>query len=277
MTDLVVEKDNDIFQVILNQAVRVPGVRINRAEFLKTTLSKYYKEEIVNLAIKNNPAQAGITTKELDHIAKSCISFETGKVTAISTAAGVPGKFGAFVAIPADLTQYFAHVIRVLQKLIYLYGWKDIFNEDDGIDDETLSLLTIFIGTMFGVQAANSLIQKLATQAAVRANKVIASKPLTKGVVYPIVKKIALTISGKMNKKIFASGVSKMIPIFGAVTSGGLTFITFKPMAKRLKIHLESLPTADVNFYKNDMFINDEDIIIDVSDIKESDFSIIEN
>ncbi|MDR5659996.1 hypothetical protein RH915_10895 [Serpentinicella sp. ANB-PHB4] len=275
--DLVVEKENDIFQVILNQAVRVPGVRINRTEFLKTTLSKHFQEDIVNLAIKNNPAQAGITTKELDSIAKSCIGFETSKVTAISTAAGVPGKFGAVVAIPADLTQYFAHVTRILQKLIYLYGWKDIFNQDDGIDDETLSLLTIFIGTMFGVQAANTLIQKLAAQAAVRANKVIAAKPLTKGVVYPIVKRIAITISGKMNKKIFASGISKMIPIVGAVTSGGLTFVTFRPMAKRLKAHLETLPTADVNFYKNEINIDCEENIIDVSDIQESDFDISDN
>ena len=28
--------------------------------------------------------------------------------------------------IPADLAQYFGHILRILQKLIYLYGWHDL-------------------------------------------------------------------------------------------------------------------------------------------------------
>jgi hypothetical protein len=66
---------------------------------------------------------------------------------------------------------------------------------------------------------------------------VIAAKPLTKGIIYPVVKRIALVMSGKMNKRIFASGVFKIISIIGAATSGGLTFFTFRPMAGRLKKH----------------------------------------
>ncbi|MFC9063243.1 hypothetical protein ACFTXB_35280, partial [Streptomyces sp. NPDC057074] len=40
-------------------------------------------------------------------------------------------------------------------------------------------------------------------------------------------------------------GVSKAIPIVGAVVSGGLTLSTYLPMAKRLKKHLAGLPLAD--------------------------------
>lgn len=274
MSERVNKQESNTFQEILNAAVRVPGVRINRNEFLRKSLSKHFQQDVVNTAIQFNPAKAGISTKELNKIAKSCINYETNKVTAISAAAGVPGGYAVLVSVPADLTQYFAHVIRVLQKLIYLYGWKDIFNEDDGIDDETLSLLTLFIGVMFGVQAANKVITKLAASAAIRANKVIAAKPLTKGVIYPIVKKIALVITGKMNKKIFASGVSKMIPVIGAVTSGGLTFITFKPMTNKLKKHLESLPIADIDFYKDQSSFDSDEVVIDISDIEDSDFDI---
>ncbi len=39
--------------------------------------------------------------------------------------------------------------------------------------------------------------------------------------------------------------VSKAIPLVGAAVSGGLTFATYLPMAKRLKKHLSSLPLAD--------------------------------
>lgn len=272
MAELVVESGSHVFQDVLNVALRVPGVKINRNQFLRKTLSKYFQEHVVDLAIEYNPAKAGITTKELDRIAKSCISFETTKVTAISATAGVPGKAGMFLAVPADLTQYFAHVIIVLQKLIYLYGWKDIFNDDDGIDDETLNLFTLFLGVMFGVRAASVVIKKLAAQAAIRANNVIAAKSLTKGVIYPVVKRIAIVIGGKMNKRIFASGVSKLVPILGAATSGGLTYITFKPMAVRLKKHLASLPSADTNFYNDQSNFSVEEVEIDIIDITDSDF-----
>ncbi len=40
-------------------------------------------------------------------------------------------------------------------------------------------------------------------------------------------------------------GVSKAIPVIGAVVSGGLTLATYRPMAKRLKNHLAGLPLAD--------------------------------
>lgn len=274
MSELASDSSNNLFQDILKAAMHVPGVRINRREFLKKSLSKHYPEQVVNKALEFNPAKAGITSKELDRIAKACINFETSKVTTISAVAGVPGKFGMLVTVPADMTQYFAHVARVLQKLIYLYGWQDIFNNEDGIDDETLNLLTIFIGVMFGVNAANVLVQKLAVNAAARANKVIAAKPLTKGIIYPIVKKIALRISGQINKKIFAGGVSKIIPIIGAITSGGLTFMTFRPLANRLKKHLISLPIADVNFYNDKSKLEIDEIVIDVEDFQEEDFDI---
>ena len=276
MAELVDDSGSSLFQGVLNSAVSAPGVRINRNQFLRNSLSKHFPEHIVDQAIKHNPAVAGISTKELDRIAKSCINFETNKVTLISAATGVPGKLAVLVAVPADLTQYFAHVIRILQKLIYLYGWKDIFNDRDGIDDETLNLLTMFIGVMFGVQAANVAIQKLALNAAIRANKTIAAKPPTQGVIFPVVRRIALVLGTRMNKRLFASGLSKMIPVVGAVTSGGLTFITFKPMALRLKKHLATLPTADVGFYKDSANMAEEEVDIDLSDILDSDFEIEE-
>lgn len=276
MPKALIKTDGNVFQEIIEASVRVPGVRIDRKEFLIKNLSKHFQEDTVNMAVEYNPAKAGISTKDLHKIAKSCINYETKMVTVISAATGLPGGYAMAVSVPADLTQYFAHVIRVLQKLIYLYGWKDIFEEDGGIDDETLSLLTLFMGVMFEVQAANKVISKMAANAALRANKVIAAKPLTKGVVYPVVKKIALAITGKMNKTIFARGVSKIIPVIGAATSGGLTFITFKPMANRLKKHLETLSIADTDFYENQSGFAKGEIEIDISDIEDGDFDFDE-
>jgi len=45
----------------------------------------------------------------------------------------------------------------------------------------------------------------------------------------------------KMTKDVFAKGVSKAVPVVGGVVSGGLTYATFKPMAKRLQKYLIKL------------------------------------
>ena len=44
-----------------------------------------------------------------------------------------------------------------------------------------------------------------------------------------------------MTKQIFANGVAKFVPVLGGIASGGLTFVTFRPMAMRLQRHLADL------------------------------------
>lgn len=259
------------FEMVLHSAAELPGIRIKRDNFLRKELSKYYDDDVVEKAVKLNPAQAGISVKNIEHIAKSCIKYETAKVTALSAAAGIPGGLAMFGTVPADIAQFFGHIIRILQKLVYLYGWQELFRSEDGLDDETTNQLTLFIGVMFGVNAANAVITKIAQSAAVKAEKTLVTKALTKGTIYPIVKKVAQAIGIKMTKDIFAKGVGKAIPIIGAAVSGGLTFATFTPMAKKLQKYLVTLPMADVNFYKQS-HENDDIIDIDFSDITDADF-----
>lgn len=266
MSNQVTTTENSNFEMILHSAMELPGIRIKRDDFLRKELSKYYDNAVVEKAIQTNPAQAGISVKNLEHIATSCINFEAAKVTAISAAAGIPGGLAMAATVPADIAQFFGHVIRILQKLVYLYGWQELFRGEDGLDDETTNQLTLFIGVMFGVNAANAAISKIAQAAAIKTEKSLVQKALTKGTIYPIVKKVATTIGVKMTKDVFAKGVGKAIPIIGAAVSGGLTFATFKPMTKKLQKYLITLPTADVEFYKRS---HENDVIdIDLSDIK---------
>ncbi len=257
--------ENSNFEMVLHAAAGLPGIKINRESFLRKELSKYFDEDIVASAIETNPAQAGINLKILDKIAKACINYETAKVTTISAAAGMPGGLAMMATVPADIAQFFGHIIRVLQKLVYLYGWQEMFHDENGLDDETSNQLTLFIGVMFGVNAANTVITKIANSAAIKAEKTLVQKALTQGAIYPIVKKIAKLIGVRMTKQIFAKSVGKIIPIAGAIVSGGITFIGFRPMAKRLQQYLATLPMASVDFYKKS---HDKDIIdIDFSEI----------
>ncbi len=251
------------FYMILKAAMNVPGVQIKRSIFLRKELSKNFDNSIAELAISKNPASAGITTKQLERIAKSCINCEANKVTAISTLAGIPGGLGMIGTVPADTAQYFAHIIRILQKLIYLYGWQELYNTDGDFDDETTNQLTLFIGVMFGINTANTTISLLAKSAASKVERSLANKALTKGTIYPIIKKISTMLGVKMTKDIFAKSVGKVIPVIGGIVSGTVTYSTFKPLAYRLKKYLISLPTADVEFYRNEHYEKDVDINFD--------------
>lgn len=178
----------------------------------------------------------------LDSLANAVITAETVKVTAFSTAAGIPGGFGMAASVPADLLQFYGFVIRTAQELAYIYGWGDMFTESSEIDAATESQLILFIGVMSGVGAANKVVAKLFGETAMRTvAKKVTAKALTRTWYYPLVKKIAAMLGPKMVKATFTKGVSKSVPILGGAVSGGLTLATFKPMAHRLKKHLSTL------------------------------------
>lgn len=266
MSEIVKKGEPISFEMVLKTAAGLPGVRIEREQFLASALKPYYADDVVEKAIMHNPAYAGIRVEEIDKIANAGIKLETRNVTALSFAAGLPGGFAMAGTVPADLAQYFGHILRILQKLIYLYGWDELFDENGYMDDETANMLTLFTGIMFGVSGAANAVVKIAEQAAQRTAKKLAQKALTKGAIYPIVKKVAVALGFRMTKDIFAKGVSKVIPVLGGVASGGLTYLTYKPMAIKLRDHLATLKFADVDFYASTPV---EAIVVDAEEIDE--------
>lgn len=262
------------FEEVLKTSTGLPLVRINRADFLRSALASHFDEKTVEKAVAENPARAGISVEQIRKIADSSIHFESLKVTTLSFAAGIPGGFAMIGTIPADFAQYFGHVLRIMQKLIYLYGWAELFDEEGQMDDATANLITLFTGVMFGVSGASAATTKIAEAAAAKAGKSIAQKALTKGTIYPIVKKVATTLGIKMTKDVFAKGVSKIIPLIGGVVSGGMTYITYRPMAVKLRDHLATLKFANAEFYANGDA--DEKEVILVEDFTETEGQTVE-
>lgn len=253
------------FDTLLVQASQLPLVKVDREIFLRKELKNRYSPDIVEIAVKYNPAYAGISVEEINKIAKSCITADTTRVTALSAAAGLPGGIAMAGTIPADMAQLFGHILHIMQELIYLYGWQELKMDSNEINEETKNLITLFAGVMFGVSGATAAINRIAAQVAKQVAKKLPQKALTKGVVYPIVKKVAAMLGVKMTKDVFAKGVSKAVPVIGAVVSGGLTLATFVPMCERLKKYLASCQTANPEYYKE---INDDSNIQELDDVE---------
>jgi hypothetical protein len=239
-------------------------VRIHREAYLRSALARHCSEEDIRRAIEETPAAAGITVEILDKVANDSIRYETAKVSALSAAAGIPGLFALPATVPADTAQYIGHMLRIAQKLAYLYSWPELFSDEgDDADDATMGVLTLFFGVMFGTQSANAAVGKVAGMMSEQVAKKLPQKALTQGVVYPMVKKIAAYLGVKITKDSFAKSVSKAIPLVGAAVSGGLTFATYLPMAKRLKKHLAGLPLAEPSHRVRDGEVVDGEVVED--------------
>ena len=228
---------------IVGLAAKVPGIHVNRDDFLKAQFDKHCDAATLKLVVKVGPVEAGVPTKILNQVAKHVINHETTQATLISAAAGLPGGLVAMLGTAAaDIVQFQAALIRTSQKLAYINGWPELFeNKGKNIDDETKDILLLFLGVMYGISSASKGIEKLAGLIAANVAKKLPQKALTRTLIYPIVKKIAHLIGARMTKQIFSSGVSKAIPIAGALISGTVTYASFKPMANRLHLHLTKM------------------------------------
>lgn len=233
----------------LKKVVRIRGVRITRDEFLRQELRKLHmSDDAIARAVDSNPVLAGVSLTDLDKLADGIISFETNKSAAMSFAAGLPGGFAMLGTIPADLTQYYVHAFRIMQKLAYLYGWRDLLSDMDEVDDETIGILAMFFGVMLGVGGAAQSLTAFARSVAVPAfQKQVTKQALTKTSWYPVMKQCLRFIGINLTKKGFAQGVSKAIPLIGGAVSGGMTFVSLQSQSHRLKKHLRELPPPGVD------------------------------
>lgn len=221
-------------------ALKTPGVNINRADFLEKQFMKNYPQEVIQDAINFNPAHAGISVEEIDKIADQVIQYERNCVSGISLALGVPGGVAMAATLPADIAQFYGYMLRAIQKLLYLYGFPEI-NVENGvnIDDETMNIITLCLGVMYGVKGATASLKMLSAALGKGVEKKLLAKALTKGTFYPMVKKIAKWFSVNMTKQIFAGFFKKAIPVVGGVIGGGITYLSFKPCCDNLKKSLQ--------------------------------------
>jgi hypothetical protein len=251
MADIVKAVKNELtLEKVLSTAMRTPGVKINRAKFLRKELIKYCDEDTIVAAIKLNPAKAGIGKDVINKVSKNVIDYETTKVTGISVVASLPGGAAAVGAAAADITSYFAFILRTVQELAYLYGFEKFEFKEDDMDSETMNYVLLFVGVMFGVQGAASALQKFANTLAKHISKKLAQKALTKGNIFPIVKKVATKVGIRMTKQIFADSVASAFPVLGGALSGGLTYAMFKPGCMKLRKNLMSYNLCDPDYYK---------------------------
>jgi len=218
---------------IVNKVCKLPYCKINREKFLKKQLKHKVTPAQLAYALEHGTVNAQIPVTILDEIAKGSIALETTKVTLTSFAAGIPGGLAMIGTVPTDLAQFYAHVLRLAQKLAYIYG-----SEEIELSDGAQNKLMIYLGAMFGVNAASAALAKFAAANAATIGARVAAQPLTQYAVYNISKKILLWINVRLTKDVLGKTVTKAIPLVSGFLSGGLSFTMYRSMANMLQKEL---------------------------------------
>ena len=245
---------------LVRRAASLSMVKINRGTFLRTEIPKYCPDVDAQFAVETTPAEAGVPSAVLDRIAQDAIEFEVKKCAGLSFLAGIPGGLALVGTVPADLAQYIGHVMRVEQKLAYVYGWQS-FLDDDEVDDRTIMELVVLMGVMMEVGGVASTLTKFAATTAQQAvARTIERQALTKTFFYPVMKKVLRFIGISLTKQTFAKTAAKLVPVIGGAVSGGLTYFSFKPSAEKLKAYLRAMPASGVNSDEPDVTIKKIDL-----------------
>ena len=228
-------KSANVWNKVLSASVNMPLVKVNRDEFLTKELSKFCTPMELMTALNESPVKV-LSKKEIDKLANQCINYHLTMACGTSALMGLPGGWWMAATIPTDITQFYGQILTLMQKLIYLYGWPALTNVNNQLDDESLNIMTLFMGVMMGNKLAIETLTKAMTQVTMDAGLKISETVMARYAV-----KIAQWIGINMTKEGFAKGVGKVLPLVGAPISATITYYTFRPMARRLKKHLDEL------------------------------------
>jgi len=224
------DNTGEIWFKILDAALTLPGAKVDRIDFLTKTYTEYFNSDILDKILEENPVSSGVSLKIMDKTAKDTIIYHTGIASSISFVTGIPGGLTILAAIPADIAQYYYHLIVAAQKIAYLYGFADL-----GENENLKSLITLLVGVMADDADADKTIGSIYSEQFTKGAAVLfLDKDMDK-----IILKIAVTLSLLLTGKT-AFSVFRAIPVLGGIVSGGITLFSFKPMCEKLKERLHT-------------------------------------
>lgn len=211
---------------------RLPIVRVDREEFLR---KQFAGSEHLDKIIADGP-HAVLSPEALEKRAKAIVRSATMKTASVSFATGIPAN--PLVALPAgaaDVASYFGFAINMAQQLAYLFGEDELFDGGaEEITEEAKVRIVAYLGVMFGASGASVLINQLSAEAGKNLGKKVATSGLMKTAWYPLLKKVGAVVGKKVTTKTVEKTITKSVPVIGGAVSGGLTFVTFRPMGYRL-------------------------------------------
>jgi hypothetical protein len=231
-------KDVNLWSSLLENVLKLPGAKVERWAFLEREFSKHCNVETMKRIQQFGIGKAEIEDAVMDKVAVKVIGGQAVSATTLSFVSGLPGGMAMLGTIPVDMIQYYYNLVVTAQKLAYIYGWPDLGGEEP---DALSSILTVFIGIMTGTITADREMISLSKELEGVVFKKLSCIILAKVGILILAKHVAGILGAKLFWQGYTGLAAKAVPLAGGFVSGGITLMTFLPMANNLKNELRKI------------------------------------
>lgn len=228
---------------VLKLGLKLPFSKVDRARYLRRSFAhRVADEEQMRAVLADKPSSVfpnGIVEKMADRE----IRWHAFWVSFFSVLCALPPDgWLMWVLILVDFVQFQVFVFVTLQKLLYLYGCKDLHGKDNLEEERSMDMMLLLVSV---VMIGKSQVMRLAKSAFGLAVKQViqrfAVRLMTRLVVLNFLRQLAKWFGIVLTKDMVVSGLSMLVPLICALVSGLITLWLFMPMMKRLHRHLREL------------------------------------
>lgn len=230
-TKMTVEKNDvkEAFKTVVERFLMMNGLKVNREAFLRDAFSEY--PELMGRIIAEGPQEV-FDIEDLRRKASEVIDKDALGTSIISGITGLTSIIGlSLVGVGVDEVQSTAYIVRLAQKIAYLFG-EDDFRKLPDVQSQCHILL--LLGAMYGVDCATELLEKGIIVGGKKLGAALSKKALKKAGTEQLMQRILNEIAGRIGKQALESYVSKGFVVVGSAVSGAATWMSFRPLGEHL-------------------------------------------
>lgn len=228
---------------VLRWGLKLPFSKVDRERYLRRVFSKHVADEAQMTVLLVERPSAVLSDCLIEEVVRKEIHRHALWVTLVSLVCAIPPDgWLMWVLILVDFVQFQVFVFIILQKMLYIYGCKDLHVQDSLKEERSLDVMMLMISV---VMIGKSQVRRLAKSAFGLAVKQViqrfAARLMTRLVVLNFLRQMAKWFGIVLTKEMVISGLSMIVPLICALISGLISLWLFMPMVKKLHRHLREL------------------------------------
>ena len=254
----IIKEFASVYDEAMKLGLMLPFVKIDRKRYLtKKFASKLSGNELQK--VLTDGTLSVLSLNEIERLARTEIAKYASIVTILSILASIPQTgVGMIVAVVLDFIQFQFFVFVAMQKLLYLYGCKDLGGKQNSLKTSASAILivisTVMIGKHQAVNFMKSATGVVVKQAIQRFSIRMFSKLMMLNAFRQAMKWLGIVVT----KETIEAGMKMLVPVLCGFVSGLITLWLFLPMLNRLCRHLKNLATGEMEISIENLSTGDE-------------------
>lgn len=225
-----------LYESAMKATLRLPFARIERDDYLRSSLSKHLSEADLERAIEETPTTV-VEKSLLAELARRETRKNIRYAVMVSFLSAIPTNWAMWPAIAFDLIFFQIQVFLISQKLTFLYGTKDSVTTNE-VKEKANRLMLIVSTIMIGKQKISRAAKSAAGMVGKQIVERYGSRILSKFVIFNTLRQVAKWMGISFTKAMLLETINLLIPIICASISGFVSYLLIAPMAKKLHLHL---------------------------------------